>query len=73
MIVRQLERVFIQHIGITPKSFINFVRYQFAVQNIRENYSAQSLVNLSIDCGYYDHAHLSNEIKKYSGVSPSQL
>jgi AraC-like DNA-binding protein len=73
MIVRQLERIFIQHIGIPPKAFINFVRYQFAIQNIRENYPVQSLVDLSFDCGYYDHAHLANEIKKYSGVSPSQL
>jgi AraC-like DNA-binding protein len=73
MIVRQLERIFMQHMGISPKAFINFTRYQFAMQNIRENYPAQSLVDLSFDCGYYDHAHLSNEIKKYSGVSPSQL
>lgn len=73
MIVRQLERIFIQQMGITPKAFINFVRYQFAIQNIRKNYPAQSLVDLSFDCGYYDHAHLANEIKKYSGVSPSQF
>jgi AraC-like DNA-binding protein len=73
MIIRQLERIFIRHMGIPPKAFINFVRYQFAIQNIRENYPAQSLVDLSFDCGYYDHAHLANEIKKYSGVCPSQL
>jgi len=73
IIVRQLERIFMQHVGIGPKAFINFVRYQFAIQNIRESYSAQSLVDISFDCGYYDHAHLANEIKKYCGVSPSQL
>jgi AraC-like DNA-binding protein len=73
MTVRKLERIFIQHIGIPPKAFINFVRYQSAIQNIRENYPAQSLVDLSMDLGYYDHAHLANEIKKYSGVSPSHL
>ena len=59
--------------GISPKAFINFIRYQFAIQNIRESYSAQSLEDISFDCGYYDYAHLSNEIKKYCGVSPSQL
>jgi len=73
MIARQLERIFIRCMGISPKSFINFVRYQSAIQNIRENYPAQSLVDLSFDCGYYDHAHLAKEIKKYSGMSPSQL
>ena len=73
MIVRQLERIFIRHIGITPKAFINFVRYQFAIQKIQASYPVQSLVDLSFDCGYYDHAHLANEIKKYSGISPSQL
>jgi AraC-like DNA-binding protein len=73
MIVRQLERIFMLQIGITPKAFINFVRYQFAIENIQKNYPAQSLVDLSFDCGYYDHAHLANEIKKFSGVSPSRL
>jgi len=73
MIARQLERIFIRHMGISPKSFINFVRYQSAIQNIREHYPTQSLVDLSFDCGYYDHAHLAKEIKKYRGISPSQL
>ena len=73
IIVRQLERMFSQHMGISPKAFINFVRYQFAFQNIRQCHPAQSLEDISFDCGYYDYAHLSNEIKKYCGVSPSQL
>lgn len=71
--VRQLQRLFKEHMGIGPKDFINFVRYQFAVQTIRECYSIKSLLEIAFDCGYYDHAHLTNEIKKYTGIPPSEL
>lgn len=71
--VRQLERSFKQHIGISPKEFINLVRYQSAHKLIHENTSSRSLLDIAVECGYYDHAHLTNEIKKYTGIVPSLL
>jgi AraC-like DNA-binding protein len=71
--VRKLERSFKQHIGVSPKEFINFVRYQFALQHIRKDYATKSLMDIALDSGYYDHAHLANEIKKHSGLVPSEL
>lgn len=71
--VRKLERSFKQHIGVSPKEFINFVRYQFALQHIRKDYATRSLMDIALDSGYYDHAHLANEIKKHSGSVPSEL
>ncbi|TDO23876.1 helix-turn-helix domain-containing protein [Pedobacter duraquae] len=68
---RQLERVFKQHIGVSPKELINISRFQFAMEKIRQNQSTRSLMQIAFECGYYDHAHLSNEIKKYSGDVPS--
>jgi len=70
---RQLERSFKQHIGVSPKEFINFVRYQFTLSLIQNKNSARNLFDIAFDCGYYDHAHLTNEIKRYTGVVPSQL
>jgi len=70
---RKLERSFKQHIGVSPKEFINFARYQFALQHIRKDYATKSLMDIALDSGYYDHAHLANEIKKHSGLAPSQL
>ena len=71
--IRKLERSFKQHIGVSPKEFINFVRYQFALQHIRKDYATKSLMDIALDGGYYDHAHLANEIKKHSGFVPSEL
>lgn len=35
--------------------------------------SEQSLLRLAFDLGYYDHAHLTNEFKRYAGIRPSEL
>jgi AraC-like DNA-binding protein len=71
MTIRQLERLFQLHLAITPKEFINFSRFQTAIQQIRSRQANKTLLDISLDCGYYDHAHLTNEIKKYSGSAPS--
>lgn len=70
---RQLERAFKQHVGITPKEFINFVRYQFVLPAIKHKPSDKTLADIAFDHGYYDHAHLANEVKRYTGTAPSQL
>jgi len=69
--IRQLERLFQLHLAISPKEFISFVRYESAVRAIRSKPAGTTLLDIACACGYYDHAHLSNEIKKYSGSSPS--
>lgn len=71
--VRQLERHFKQHIGISPKEFINIIRFQFVHAAIREKSSEKSLLKIAFDHGYYDHAHLANAIKRYTGDTPTEL
>ncbi|TDQ08219.1 helix-turn-helix domain-containing protein [Pedobacter metabolipauper] len=70
---RQLERHFQSHVGLSPKEFTNLVRYQFTYKKIRNNISNRSLLQIAYESGYYDHAHLTNEIRKFTGVNPSQL
>jgi AraC-like DNA-binding protein len=71
--VRQLERNFKYHIGLSPKEFINIIRYKFAQQLILTSHPKRTLSDIAFECGYYDQAHLSNEIKKYTGVVPTNL
>lgn len=71
--IRQLERNFKYYIGLSPKEFINLIRYQFALQNIKKHHPNKSLLDIAFENGYYDHAHLSNEIKKYTGLPPSKI
>lgn len=70
---RQLERSFKRHIGISPKEFANIVRFRVALSKIKQNKKRKSLLDIAFDCGYYDHAHLTNEIKRYTGLAPSQF
>ncbi|AXY73478.1 AraC family transcriptional regulator [Paraflavitalea soli] len=70
---RQLERSFHKHIGITPKEFINITRFQQAFSEITHNKKHKSLFNIAIEHGYYDHAHLTNDVKRYTGLPPSAL
>lgn len=67
---RRLERNFKQHTGLSPKAFANLVRYRFALQRIKQRRES-SLLEIAFDAGYYDHAHLANEIRKYTGLPPS--
>ena len=71
--VRQLERRFKQYIGISPKEFISVVRYQSAMAALQNRKTGQSLLSIAIECGYYDHAHLTNELTRYNGIAPSLI
>ena len=71
--VKQLERNFKQYVGISPKEFINLVRFQFVLPVIQTKSSEGSLLEIAFEHGYYDHSHLANEIKRYTGVAPTRL
>lgn len=71
--VRQLERNFKTHIGISPKEYSNIIRFQNALRIIKNSSENRSLLDIAFECGFYDHSHLTNEIKRNTGLSPSQL
>ncbi|MCK7560040.1 helix-turn-helix domain-containing protein [Chitinophaga sedimenti] len=71
--MRQLERHFNTHIGITPKEYSNIIRFQHALSKIKMQAHKSSLLDIAFECGYYDHAHLTNDLRKNTGYAPSQL
>lgn len=71
--IRQLERKFKSQMGISPKEYSNIVRFQNALGIIKNPNENRSLLDIAFECGYYDHSHLTNEIKRNTGLSPSQL
>ncbi|HJS01651.1 MAG TPA: helix-turn-helix transcriptional regulator [Flavobacterium sp.] len=71
--VRQLERNFKRLIGLSPKEYSNIIRFQNALSLIKKNNQKSSLLDIAFECGYYDHSHLSNEIKRNTGLPPSLL
>lgn len=70
---RQLERQFKFQIGVSPKEFIGLTRFRFALERIQRDGHRRSLADIAWDCGYYDHAHLANDFKQYTGSSPSSF
>ncbi|MBW8360982.1 MAG: helix-turn-helix transcriptional regulator [Kaistella sp.] len=71
--VRQLERNFKKLIGISPKEYSNIIRFQNALCTIKNSHADRSLLDIAFECGYYDHSHLANEIKRNTGLPPSLL
>ena len=71
--VRQLERSFKKYIGLSPKEYSNIIRFQNALSVIRKTNHDRSLLDIALECGYYDHSHLSSEIKRNTGLSPSLI
>lgn len=70
---RQLERQFRQQIGVSPKEFLNLTRFKCAFGKIQHNPKHRSLADIAWECGYYDHAHLTRDFKRYAGVAPTGL
>ena len=71
--VRQLERNFKKLIGLSPKEYANIIRFQNALSLIKNSNQNRSLLDIAFECRYYDHSHLSNEIKRNTGLLPSLL
>ena len=71
--VRQLERNFKRLIGLSPKEYANIIRFQNALRLIKKLNQKSSLFDIAFECGYYDHSHLGNEIRRFTGLPQSLL
>ncbi|MDO5346177.1 MAG: helix-turn-helix domain-containing protein, partial [Lachnospiraceae bacterium] len=64
---RQMERVFDENMGVTPKKAASLIRYQYLWQEICFNpqFNIQDAV---FQYGYTDQAHLLHDFKKFHGL-----
>ncbi|MGR3660261.1 MAG: helix-turn-helix domain-containing protein [Paracoccaceae bacterium] len=67
--VRQLQRLFAAHVGVSPKWVIERYRMFEAVAAL-EGADAVSLADLSVQLGYSDQAHFNKQFKRITGISP---
>ncbi|MBI6874815.1 helix-turn-helix domain-containing protein [Clostridium aciditolerans] len=68
---RQLERIFREYIGITPKKCCSLVRYQNIWKDLVYKRNL-SFSDITYNYGYSDQAHMINDFKKYHGSTPSK-
>lgn len=69
---RQLRRRFARSVGYGPRTLGRVHRLQ-QVLALNEQVPGTALVDLSFAAGYTDQAHMSREVRRLSGVTPSQL
>jgi AraC-like DNA-binding protein len=67
---RQLERQFKEQVGLSPKKFIDLLRFRKAFVILSSNVNC-SIQEIAWDCGYYDHAHMTNDFKRFTGQPPT--
>lgn len=68
---RQLERLFREHTGVTPKSMASMMRYQYLWNDIlrRPDFRIMDAVQ---KYGYTDQSHLLRDFRKYHSMNPEQ-
>lgn len=68
---RALVAAFRAAVGLTPKAFASVLRFQRAVGWLAST-PAASLIQVALDHGYADQAHLTRAFAEMAGVSPAR-
>jgi len=69
--VRQLQRIFKEHLGITPSGFVAILKMEEA-QNLLKS-GKYNVTEVAYHLGYSDAAYFTRVFKKYFGHPPSQI
>jgi AraC-like DNA-binding protein len=65
---RHLERLFLTHVGLTPKRLARTVRFQRALAVLE--HGGGSGAATAAECGYADQAHFIREFRELAGCAP---
>ena len=68
---QRLSTRFTNTFGIAPKRFQRLIRFD-ALNRVLPA-TDRRLTDIAHELGYYDHAHMANEVKALSGLTPAQL
>jgi len=66
---RYLQKLFLNHTGVTPKLFARINRFQNSLKLISKRET--SLTSVAHDSGYFDQSHFIREFKSFTGFAPS--
>jgi AraC-like DNA-binding protein len=70
---RQLHRRFVASVGYGPKLFQSVLRFQRLLKLCENAKERLSLAETSGEAGYADQAHMTREVQRFAGVTPSAL
>ena len=69
---RQLRRRFVDRVGIGPKQLSRILRLRRLHDQAVHGLGPVDWAALALDSGYYDQAHMINEFRRWTGLSPSR-
>jgi len=69
---RQLERKFVNQIGISPKQLGKVIRLQTALK-ILLNRQTEKLTAIAYESEYYDQSHFIKDFKEFTGTNPKDF
>ena len=68
---RQLRRVFLDNVGLSPKLMLRTRRCLQASKMIQDM-TTKDFTQLTFELGFTDHSHMYKEFKQFAGMSPSE-
>ena len=68
---RQLERLFHERVGVSPKQFVRIVRFQEVLRATRSGRDS-GWATVALEHGFYDQAHFINDFKTFVGRTPGE-
>lgn len=71
--LRQIERRFAQQFGLTPKAYQRLARNALLLAHLGQAAEAGDLAGLASKLGYADQAHLSRDLKHFTGMQPGKM
>ena len=68
---RRVIEMFDRHFGVKPKAFQKIARLRRVLRLIHA-VPRPSWAGIAVDCGYFDQAHLVNDFREQTGMTPSE-
>lgn len=69
---RHIGKMFERCVGISPKLYSQIIRLQASMNRILEDRD-KLLVDIAVDCGFFDHAHMNRTYKKLVRCSSGEF
>ena len=70
---RYLGKVFEKYVGLSPKMYCEIMRLQSSLKKLVDGSKQEPLINLALDSGFFDHAHMNRCYKRFLHCSSGIL
>jgi len=70
---RYLGKVFEKYVGVSPKMYCEIMRLQSSLKKLVNESGQEPLINLALDSGFFDHAHMNRCYKRFLHCSSGIL